>query len=142
MSELEAEIRYKVGQWVEYADEDLRMARHGLVLGAEAPYRLIAYHAQQCAEKYLKAYLVFRGIDFPFTHNILRLLELCAAEWVATIRHAEVLTTYAVTTRYPGEDEQVTEQEARAAIITATEVRQTVREALVQAGVMLPDAPG
>lgn len=29
------------------------------------PYRLIAYHAQQCAEKYLKAYLVYHDIDFP-----------------------------------------------------------------------------
>ena len=73
------EVRRKVSQRAAYADEDLSLARHGLTLESEVPYRLIAYHAQQCAEKYLKAYLVSRGVDFPYTHNIARLVELCAA---------------------------------------------------------------
>ena len=72
------EIVAKVREWAAHADDDLRVAEHTLTLPDECPYRLVAYHAQQCAEKYLKAFLVLRGIDFPFTHNIARLLELCS----------------------------------------------------------------
>ena len=74
------ELARQAHQWVVYADEDLVLARHGLTLGDEAPLRLIAYHAQQCAEKYPKAYLVWKGIDFPYTHNIARLLELVGTQ--------------------------------------------------------------
>jgi hypothetical protein len=66
----EKERLRKVKEWARSADEDLRLARHGLALKSACPYRLIAYHAQQCAEKYLKAFLVFEGVDFPYTHNI------------------------------------------------------------------------
>jgi len=67
MSDTEPAVVAKVRQW----------ARHALTLTSGCPHRLIAYHAQQCAEKYLKAYLVSAGVDFPYTHNISRLLELC-----------------------------------------------------------------
>jgi HEPN domain-containing protein len=64
------EILKKARKWLAYAEEDLRLAKHGLTMSSSCPYRLIAYHAQQCAEKYLKAYLVFKRVDFPYTHNI------------------------------------------------------------------------
>jgi len=139
MSALDREVLRKVLQWLSYADEDLRLARHGLTLTSECPYRLIAYHAQQCAEKCLKAHLVCRGVDFPYTHNISRLLELCGeqAGWAETIRDAEELTPYAITVRYPGEDEEVTEEEVRRAIRIATRVQQVVRTALIEEGVQL-----
>jgi HEPN domain-containing protein len=100
------------------------------------PYRLIAYHAQQCAEKYLKAYLVFHVIDFPYTHDIAQLLEMCAAHgpWAGELRDAEELTPYAITARYPGEDEEVGEAEARRTVEVAVRVRETVRRSLRQEG--------
>lgn len=111
MSVTDADIRQKVAQWLEYADEDLRLARHAFSLATGTPYRLIAYHAQQCAEKHLKAFLVHHMIDFPYTHSISRLLELCAtkASWAADLELTEVLSTYATTARYPGEAETVSE---------------------------------
>jgi hypothetical protein len=51
----------KVRQWLAHADEDLRVARHGFSMPGTPSYRVIAFHAQQCAEKYLKASLVFQG---------------------------------------------------------------------------------
>ena len=51
MKERESQLRQKVLQWLAYAEEDLRLARHGLTLQSNCPYRLIAYHGQQCAEK-------------------------------------------------------------------------------------------
>ena len=73
----DSEILKKVRQWIKYGDEDIQVARHVMKLTGDAPYRLVAYHAQQCAEKYLKAYLVYHRVDFPYTHRILLLLELC-----------------------------------------------------------------
>jgi len=92
MSALEADTHRKVRQWLAYADEDLRLARHGLTMTiATPPYRLIAHHAQQCAEKCLKAYLVLQGVDFPYTHNVAYLLDLCAthAPWAEGLRDAD-----------------------------------------------------
>ncbi|MEW6227130.1 MAG: HEPN domain-containing protein [Bacillota bacterium] len=94
MNATRQEVLRKVQQRLSYADDDLRLAQHGLTLTCGCPYRLIAYHAQQCVEKHLKAYLVYQGVDFPYTHNISRLLELCADEaaWADTLQDAEQLT--------------------------------------------------
>jgi HEPN domain-containing protein len=139
MSVTEADIIQKVLQWTAYADEDLHLAQHGLKLAGNAPYRLIAYHAQQCAEKYFKAYLVYHRIDFPYTHNIARLLELCPDRnnWDKDLDAAEELTPFAITTRYPGEDEPVSASEAKRAIKIAKLVRKTIRSALSNKGIKI-----
>jgi HEPN domain-containing protein len=100
------------------------------------PWRLIAFHAQQCAEKYLKAYLVFHAVDFPFTHSLRRLLDLCAtaAAWADQLRDAEELSPYAATVRYPGEDLIVSGAEARRAVEIAERVREVVASALQDEG--------
>lgn len=132
MSGPDEEIHRKVAQWLAYGDEDLRLARHALTLPTDCPFRLIAYHAQQCAEKYLKGYLVSHQIDFPYTHNISRLVELCVEQGLRgeALQDAEELTPFAITARYPGEDEAVTEEEALRAIDIAARVSETVRLAL------------
>ena len=126
----------KVRQWLAYADEDLRVARHGFSMPETPPCRTIAFHAQQCAEKHLKAYLVFHGVDFPFTHNVRRLLDLCAAAaaWAEQLRDAEELSPYAITARYPGEELVVSEAESRRAVEIAERVREVVRGALWEEG--------
>jgi HEPN domain-containing protein len=63
------DIVEKTVQWMRFGDEDLRLAQFARTMSKGCPYRLVAYHAQQCAEKYLKAYLVFHRTDFPYTHN-------------------------------------------------------------------------
>ncbi|MHB9037491.1 MAG: HEPN domain-containing protein [Armatimonadota bacterium] len=129
MSEFNRDVIEKVRQWADYADEDLRLAKHALQIEEGCPCRLIAYHAQQCVEKYLKAFLVMRGVDFPYTHNTGRLLELCVEQGVSAdeIGDADELTPYAVTTRYPGEDEEVSRDEAVQAVRTAERVREVMR---------------
>ena len=37
------------------------------------------FHAQQCAEKYMKALLISKGADFPKTYDLLMLNNLCSA---------------------------------------------------------------
>ena len=137
MSVPDKDVLDKVLQWLDYADEDLRLAKHARTMTSNCPHRLIAYHAQQCVEKCLKAYLVFRGVDFPYTHNISRLLELCLdTDWQDTMRDAEELTPYAITTRYPGQDEEVSADEADRAVEVADKVRADVRQTLAELGVL------
>jgi len=128
----------KAKEWLLHADEDLRLARHAFKLKSAIPYKLIAYHAQQCAEKCLKAYLVFEDIDFPFTHNISALLEMCSptADWVKELDDAKILSVYAITTRYPGKY-KVTKKEAVKAVEIAGLVQAVVRKALKWKGLKI-----
>lgn len=126
-------IQDKVRQWAGFADEDLKVAQ--LILSAPDPcsFRLAAYHAQQCAEKYLKACLVCCEVDFPYTHNISILLELCSEHGLPTvgIDESDALSRYAISTRYPGEDRVVSREEARTAIELAAAVREAARAFLL-----------
>lgn len=126
-------------QWLKQADEDIRLARHAFKLSSSRPCKLIAFHAQQCAEKCLKAFLAFKKVDFPYTHNISVLLEIGSkhAAWMQDLREAEMLTDYAVTVRYPG-SERVTKKDAETAVKMALKVRSVVRKALKQSGLRLP----
>ena len=77
------------------------------------------FHAQQCAEKALKALLLQREIPFPRTHSIEVLLDLLKTDGINIpngVDEAFALSEYAIQTRYPGEWEPVTKQEARRAI--------------------------
>jgi HEPN domain-containing protein len=61
------------------------------------------FHARQAAEKYLKGYLAFHGMPFPYTHNLADLTELCARvdpAFHALGPQAAELTPYAVRLRY------------------------------------------
>ncbi len=56
--------------WVEKAEGDLKNATLALSAEKDCPADTVAFHAQQCGEKYLKAYLVLQCIDFPKTHDL------------------------------------------------------------------------
>lgn len=57
-------------EWIAKAENDLLNATHTLTLGSRCPTDTVCFHAQQCAEKYLKALLSFRGSDFAKTHDL------------------------------------------------------------------------
>lgn len=85
----------------------------------------VCFHAQQCAEKALKAVLLQRGIGFPRTHAVEVLLDLLIAAEIQVpedVDEAVVLSQYAVQTRYPGDWEPVTWDEAQAAVALASSV--------------------
>ncbi len=123
------EILEKVNKWTNFAEEDLRLAKHSLTLASNCPFRLTAYHAQQCAEKYLKAFLVYNQIDFPYTHSLTRLLELTSKSLKRDkLEEVGTLSVYAITTRYPGEDEEVSKEDAEEAIRLAEIVKKRIQE--------------
>jgi HEPN domain-containing protein len=116
---------------VEVSQMWLRRARSDLRLGEVAlntPGVMVedsCFHAQQCAEKALKALLSYLNIPFPRTHAIDVLLDLLAKAGVdipSRIDEAFTLTQYAVQTRYPGEWETIDREEAEKAILVSSDV--------------------
>jgi HEPN domain-containing protein len=89
--------------WLEHARSDLRLAR--LAIGQGVLPEQICFHAQQAVEKALKAILLARKVEFPFTHDLEELLSIFAGAGIAVpaeLQEAGALTPYAVETRYPG----------------------------------------
>jgi len=63
----------------------------------------VGFHAQQAVEKALKAAIASRDQDFPFTHDIGLLMQLCqdaGFKLPADLTEADRLTPYAATIRY------------------------------------------
>lgn len=108
--------------WLERARSDLNLGHAALNTQGVLPEDA-CYHAQQCAEKALKGLLTGRGIAFPRTHVIETLLDLLKANGFSipeNVDEAFELTQYAVQTRYPGEWEPVTNEEAHRALEQAS----------------------
>ena len=64
---------------------------------------LLGVHAQQAAEKMLKALLAARGVDYPKTHNLRVLIELLSAEGIRLpekLAEIDRLTQFGTTFRY------------------------------------------
>ncbi len=119
-----------VRQWVDMAEHDLTNARHTLTLEEDCPYDTVCFHAQQCAEKYLKALLTYRGIDPPRTHDITELEALLPAGDRVLPPGLHLLNPYAVETRYPGPWEPLEREDAVRAVEIGLAVRGTVRSLL------------
>ncbi len=131
MPEREHVLRVAHG-WVEKAENDLKNAANTAKMGEDCPTDTVCFHAEQCVEKYPKAFLASRGTDFPKTHDI----EELVARMPRTIRASlsdeqqRRLTAYATTTRYPGDYEPIPIAEARASIALARRLRREVRKLL------------
>lgn len=90
-------------EWVDLAEEDYDLVMYSVQAGRN--YRSICYHAQQCAEKYLKAYLQEHGVRFAKTHELTDLLALCIpldAGFAQLQAAALGMKDYGVDPRYPG----------------------------------------
>ena len=118
-------------EWIEKAEGDFATAGRELRARKSPNYDAACFHAQQCAEKYLKAILQEQSIPFGRTHNLIALLDLLLSRdggWTDARQHLEVLTVYAVSVRYPGES--VDRSSAREAVRHAAAVRNRARRAL------------
>ena len=115
-------------EWLNRARSDLLLAKsyeEGIYLED------LAFHAQQAAEKAIKALLIRRGIEFPYVHDISELMTLLegAGEFLPeSIRKGETLTRFAVFTRYPGVSPPVSHEEYEEALNLAGEIVQWVKE--------------
>ena len=63
----------------------------------------ICFHAQQAVEKYLKALLARKGVDFPRTHDVDFLLAECRKVTSGQLNQIDLksLADFGVSVRYP-----------------------------------------
>ena len=122
----------EVRGWLLRAAEDLRAGRHDLT--ATPPLlNDVAFHAQQCAEKTMKAFLVYRQHAFRRTHNLTELGGAVARlnpQLADLMRNASLLTEFAWRFRYPGDLTIISPADALRAIETAERVHLGVIAAL------------
>lgn len=110
--------------WLSRARGNLTLAekggRHKGIL-----FEDLCFNAQQAAEKALKAVCLAKGMDFPKTHSLVHLMDMLEAGDVnipKNDRDADILTQYAVQSRYPSVVEEIIRNEYREALKLAAGV--------------------
>lgn len=124
-------MREVTSEWIVKAEGDYHAAE-ALLYEIEVPeIDAACFHCQQCAEKYVKAYLTEQDVDFPRNHDLVRLMELCLPidESFEKLRdNLRRLENYGVIIRYPGLT--VPLDMAHEAYKNATKVRNFIRRKL------------
>lgn len=109
-------------EWLEHAAGDLEAAG---VLMAGGLWGDVAFYSQQSAEKVAKALLTWHDVPFSKTHllwKLAALIEPLDPELADVFQRSDWLSHYAWEFRYPGSDEEETEELARSAQTTARRV--------------------
>lgn len=117
-----------VAAWPDKAVGDLQVAQRLLDSGDHRAFDAVCFHAQQGAEKLIKAALTAHGAPFPKVHDLVHLdarLRRVIVAWSFDINALSELSTMAVESRYPGF--RATEQEAGDAFDTASRLSAALR---------------
>lgn len=126
-------MRALTGEWISKAENDFAAADLTLHSGEPPILDVACFHCQQCAEKYLKAFLQEHDIEFPRQHPLIPLLELCMTidkSFGDLLGDLDGLESFAVAIRYPGIT--VSAKAAEQAFIAAKRVRKFIRRKLGQ----------
>ncbi len=113
-----------VGEWIAKAEEDYGGAIDLVRKRKNVRTNIISFLCQQCAEKYLKAFLVMRDIPFRKTHSLRELQNQClAADTSFDLLTDDLiaLSHFAIDVRYPGANASI--DEAREAVAAMKEIR-------------------
>ncbi len=127
-----SDARADAAAWLRKAQQDLEAAE---VLG-RAPdplWDIVVFHAQQAAEKFLKGAIVFVGHQPPKSHDLVRLLSLSLARFPELQRFTDdcaFLSPLAVLSRYPGDNPESAEEDAKRGLAIAVRVRDAVLDVL------------
>jgi HEPN domain-containing protein len=100
-------------QLLRKAVDDAEAARAMLPLESVAN-AIVGFHAQQAVEKALKAVLAARDVEFPFTHDIGGLTDLCeqaGAPLPDELGGIDRLTPYAASLRYDDDQPSIVTRE-------------------------------
>ena len=110
--------------WLSRAKGNLTLAEKGGRLKGIL-FEDLCFNAQQAAEKALKAVCLAQGLDFPKTHSLVHLMDILEKSGVdipRNVRDADILSQYAVQSRYPSIVEEITRSEYREALKLAAQV--------------------
>ncbi len=113
-------------RWVRFAEEEYMAA--GTVI-TDSPHTAV-YLLQQSSEKYLKAVLLFQGIEPPLSHNLRELVQVVSPQILSSspeIKAARLINAVSIPARYPSELDDPTPEEAEAVKNAATVLRRHAR---------------
>jgi HEPN domain-containing protein len=113
-----------------HAEDDFDMVARAL-RGKKPSTFGACFHAQQCAEKYMKALLESKNVRFPFTHDLELLNTKCISAGIKITveeKWLRLLSGYAAAARYDGERPSL--EDAKEALEIAKEVRKFARKFL------------
>jgi HEPN domain-containing protein len=111
-----------VQAWLSKAELDLRAAAHEISAPEEGLWGDVMFHAQQAAEKAMRAFLAWHDVPVRKTHNLEELGRQCVeldANPGTLADQAAPLTEYAWRFRYPGESDEPVREEAEHALVVA-----------------------
>ena len=118
-------------EWLNRARSSLAIAKNRI---PDAYLEDLCFEAQQAAEKAIKSVMIKRGVEFPYVHDLARLMSILEAKGERipeTVRRATRLTHFATHTRYPGLEEPVRVQEYTESVETAGSVVQWAEERIL-----------
>jgi HEPN domain-containing protein len=122
----------EVADWFRKASHDLQAARQ-LLASPDPLTDVICFHAQQAAEKCLKAFLVFHAVLAVKTHDLSICIMRCSEIDTASSRFddaADTLTPYAVASCYPDDFYEYSVEDAKEALTLAEEICSFVRNGI------------
>lgn len=116
-----------IKQWLFRANEDIAVIDNLASEHIEYYTSSICFHAQQAVEKFLKAFLIYHGHDFPRTHDLDFLLAECQ-NINNTFSEIDLksLSDFGVSVRYPDDFYIPDPDETKDYIVIAKEVKETV----------------
>ena len=120
--------------WLAHAESDLRITQICRSDSGVLPNQTV-FHAQQAAEKAIKAVLLEHKIRFPRTHDLGELIVLIqqhAVMWPFAPDEVEALSPFAVETRYPDDTDRLSENEVSEAISLAEKVIEWAKKQIGQ----------
>jgi len=110
--------------WLLRAKGNLNLAEKGGRLKGIL-FEDLCFNAHQATEKALKAVCLVQGMDIPKTHSLVHLMDILEAGGIVipkNVRDADILTQYAVQSRYPSIVEEISKSEYRDALKLAAQV--------------------
>ncbi len=117
-------------EWIEKAEEDWVVMLKAYRGRKDPAYNAACFHAQQCAEKYLKGRLIEAGIVFEKMHDLKELMDQATTVepgWSNLENELNFLNRFSVIYRYPGHS--VTKMVAKDAVSACRKVRSVIRAA-------------
>lgn len=123
-------MKPETAEWIDKAEGDRKVAQREMQ-AIDSVWNVVCFLAQQCAEKYLKAFLEEQNIAFGRTHDLVMLLNSTRGllpELESERQFLAHLSTFGIAARYPGM--QADQQAAENAMRTAEKVRTVIRAKL------------
>ncbi len=115
-------------EWFLRAGDD-ELSAKSILKNKDSSPNTVCFLSQQIAEKFLKGFLVFKGVRFSKIHQLDRLVALCGEidnQFENIKKEAEYLSEFYISTRYPGDYPQFTFKDAESAFEKAMGIKNLV----------------